>query len=253
MTGGDGRGGDQGGGWTGDWRDWHRHDAGATPGDTDPDGPTGRGGEAPDEDPVDLGPRTGPITVPQIVPRGAVGQSPLLFEPRESTPFERGESGDSDGLGGTDETGLAIPGPLLWALKFARHGLSAAPGDDTFLRARVGDGDDAVYLLDDGPRHAMVGRVVGESTDDITYCLVGRLGRLEANDLVVEELHPTDAFDFAREVALLSVFRGAASNVVPVERYRRARDIPPEYLPGAPEIEFVDEPGDGDADGEGEG
>ena len=162
---------------------------------------------------------------------GAFGISPLLFEPAKSTPLEE------------DEPEPSIPPVVLWAMEDRKHS-SWRPGseEEGEVRCRLGSGDRAVFVIDDGRDHCMIGRLVGEDSDACVYCLVGRIARdvfLELRDGVVPL---EDSFADARDISLAAVFESdTASNVVLVQHYRQAQDVPVEYLPGGAFLEFTDE------------
>ncbi len=63
-------------------------------------------------------------------------------------------------------------------------------------------------------------------------------------DLVAGELTGSDVFSDARDISLCGVFEeeGAASQVFLVQHYRRPRDVPADYLPSSPFLEFTDDP-----------
>ena len=182
-------------------------------------------------------PNTGPFSVSRGLPvlgptpfpaPGAVGISPLLFEPAESTPLDDQEHGD------------AIPPAPLWAMRSRAHGRRLPPDDPGFVAASTGAGDEAVYLMDDGPKHCMIGRRVGRSPDGCVYCLVARITMGRARDLVDEEAAPAEAFADARDIVLCGVYSAdRASNVILVQHYRHLSDVPADYLPPSPFIEFT--------------
>ncbi|MHB1582360.1 MAG: hypothetical protein ACYCU7_03390 [Acidimicrobiales bacterium] len=159
---------------------------------------------------------------------GFVGAGVRLREPATSTPLDDGEDGD-------------VPPAVLWAMKYHRHvHFGSREGEE--LRARLGRGDATVYVIDDGPNRCMVGRVVGTGTDGCTYCLVagidlGRYWQCARGDEPVASL-----FADARHYVLCAVYVDVpgVSNVVEAARYRHADDVPVEYLPGSPPIEFTD-------------
>ncbi len=117
------------------------------------------------------------------------------------------------------------------------------PGEEGRIRRRWGDDVDAVYVIDDGPDHCMVGRWVGQAPD-CSYCLVARISLEQYEDIEVGELDWSEVFSDARDISLCGVVdeEEAASNVFVVQHYRRRRDVPHDYLPGSPILEFTDEP-----------
>jgi hypothetical protein len=141
---------------------------------------------------------------------------------------------------GEDEIASA---PLL-AMETRMHSpRRLEPGEEGRIRRRWGDDADAVYVIDDGPNHCMVGRWVGQAPD-CAYCLVARISLEQYEDIEVGELDWSEAFSDSRDISLCGVVdeEEAASNVFLVQHYRRPRDVPVDYLPGSPVLEFTDEP-----------
>ena len=84
--------------------------------------------------------------------------------PADATPLEE------------DEPEGIIPPSPLWAMKERRH--EQWPhlfGHPDRIRACIGSGDAAVYAIDDGKHHCMIGRRVGATVDGCTYSLVARI------------------------------------------------------------------------------
>ena len=162
------------------------------------------------------------------------------------TGAEAGENGgDITGAGGED----GIPAAPLWAMKTRMHSLRRLePGDEDRIRDQLGSGDEAVYFIDDGPDHCMVGRRVGHASDGCVYCLVARISLERYADLVAGDVDLTEAFADARDISLCAVFEAeqTAPNVILVQHYRRPRDVPGDYLPPSPYIEFIDTPDEED-------
>jgi hypothetical protein len=161
---------------------------------------------------------------------GALGTPAPVFVPSTSTPLEE------------DDAESPIPPAALWAMKYRRH-LTLTSRDPERLRACLGEGDGAVYVIDDGGRHNMVSRLVGADEDGSTYCLVGRI-RGEAYDRYATGESPLDGiFSESRDLSLCSVFAApeAVSNVLVAESYRTLDDVPPEYLPPHLFLEFTDD------------
>jgi len=192
------------------------------------EGINGAGPVPPDAGPFPVS-RGLPVLGPTPFPApGAVGISPLLFEPAESTPLDDEENGD------------AIPPAPLWAMKSRAHGRRLPPDDPGFIAARTGSDDGTVYLIDDGPRHCMIGRRVGRSPDGCVYCLVARIPIGRAQDLVLGDVGPQDAFADARDIALCGAYSAdRAADVILVQHYRHLSDVPADYLPPSPFIEFT--------------
>jgi len=167
------------------------------------------------------------------VPKGAeggFGQSPLLSEPKSSTPL--------DSL----ETDKAIPSVVLWAMKYMRRGLFSATSGSDVIRWKSGDEDErlATFAIDDGYDHCMVGRIVGSSPDGCTYCLVTRVKRLDFEEVRQGVTEESALISLGRSFSLCGVIEGSTSNVVRVAGYRRYRDVPSEYLPPSPFIQFAE-------------
>jgi hypothetical protein len=166
---------------------------------------------------------------------GGLGQSPVVKEPDGSTPLDM------------DEPEQVVPTSPLWAMKYLRHGRggqsSDGPGSGRIRWASgdvEADGDPAaaVYVIDDGHDHCMVARTVGASPDGCTYCLVARIKLLDFDDLLAGWAEPSGLFSLGREFTLCSVVEGPVSNVVRLAGYRRLKDVPTDYLPPSPYIDF---------------
>ena len=158
------------------------------------------------------------------------GGAPMSV-PATSTPLAIGES-----------VGSIPPGPL-WTMKYLRHGQHGPlTGHDApeELRLAVTAGDEILYVIDDGASHCMVARRVGTAPDGCLYCLVARVKIEDVQDVregVGTALRPLLP---RAELTLCGVVEGSVSNVVRVASYRKYRDVPDEYLPPAPFIEFPD-------------
>jgi hypothetical protein len=114
--------------------------------------------------------------------------------------------------------------------------------DEEQIRVALGEGTETIYVIDDGPNRCMIGRLVGSSPDGCTYSLVasadiGIYWRYADGDLPLAELF------FSRHLSLCAAYEGdqGPSNVVEVDRFSHARDVPAEYLSPHPQIEFSDE------------
>jgi hypothetical protein len=90
----------------------------------------------------------------------------------------------------------------------------------------------------------MVGRRVGQAPDGCTYCLVARISIYRYLDLANADVLLEEAFSEARDLSLCAVFADehGASNIVPIQHYKKVGDIPVEYLPPSPFLDFTDEP-----------
>lgn len=128
----------------------------------------------------------------------------------------------------------AIPELPLLAMKEHRHTQWSevlGVGGHLPLRLEIGDGDEALFAIDDGKHHAVVGRVAATSPS-CTYVLVGRITMDELEGLVDGTVAITTAFAGAVEIALLgvaSVDSVASTNIFAVDRYPSAAAIPSAY------------------------
>ena len=151
--------------------------------------------------------------------------------PTNATPLEE------------DEPEGVIPPSPLWAMKDRRH--EQWPhlfGHPDRIRARIGDGDAAVYVLDDGKHHCMIGRPVGATTDGCVYSLVARMTKDTYNALSSGAIDARQAFLAGSDAALSGTADApGVSNIFDVDFYRRPEDIPAEYLPPAAFIEFAED------------
>ena len=68
-----------------------------------------------------------------------------------------------------DEPEGTVPASPLWAMKERAHGGIHLFGHPARIRACAGTGDAAVYAIDDGPHHCMIGRPVGATTDGCVF------------------------------------------------------------------------------------
>ncbi|HXA32667.1 MAG TPA: hypothetical protein VNV87_10430 [Acidimicrobiales bacterium] len=164
---------------------------------------------------------------------GGFGLSPLMREPRGSTPLE------------SDHGDERIPTSALWAMKYLGHGRFGLSHDDALDQIRWASGphgpDDPgaeIYVIDDGYDHCMVSRLVGVSPDGCTYCLVARVKRLDFEDVRAGRAQALDLFSRGKEFTVCGVVEGSISNVIRVAGYRRYREVPADYLPPTTLIEF---------------
>lgn len=119
-----------------------------------------------------------------------------------------------------------------------------------------GSGDATFYVIEDGIKRLMIGRAVGRDGEGCIYCLVGTSSPSLLALLDAGELGPAEAFDDAAELTLCSVFQSdhaprghfrlsalnrQVSNVVLLQHYKRIDDVPVEYRPGQPFLQFTDE------------
>ncbi len=139
-----------------------------------------------------------------------------------------------------DEPEGVVPPCPLWAMKERRHiqwHLLPSHQRHDRLRVRVGDGDEAVYVIDDGRHHVMLGRRVGEVPGEVEYCLIGRAPRQSYEDLERHAISPLDAFGGAEALTLCAVAVAEdvlSSNIFDVAFYDDLAEVPAEYRPGAP-------------------
>lgn len=148
-----------------------------------------------------------------------------------------------------DEPEGIIPPSPLWAMKYRQHGQwhllgRHHRGSPERIRDKVGEGDDAVYVIEDGDEHAILGRQVGVSPDGCDYCLVGRVPVGRYPDLRDGKTAPARAYDDARDIALCGVVNvpeTLSANVFDVTDYASLAEVPREYLPGSPFIQFKED------------
>jgi len=143
-----------------------------------------------------------------------------------------------------DEPEGIVPSNPLWAMKIRRHTQwHLIPSHERQERVRdsIGSGDETIYVIDDGPHHVMLGRRVGECAWGCEYSLVGRVTRERYQKLKDHTVSPSDAFEGASGITLCGVAKEEgtlSSNVFDVARYENAAEIPLEYRPGSPFLEF---------------
>jgi len=179
------------------------------------------------------GPMEPTIGGPGFHPSSMFGAPAPVFAPKKSTRLEE-----------DDPEGLIPPAPL-WAMKYHCH-FHLFDRTENKIRQRLGTGDHALYVIDEGRTHCVVSRIVGASPDDCTYCLVARI-TMESYDRLTNQEAPIDrAFADARDIAMCAVFEtgveDAASNVSVAESYATIDDVPPDYLSPHPFIDFEDTP-----------
>jgi hypothetical protein len=163
---------------------------------------------------------------------GAMGIGAPLSDPSESTPLEE------------DESSGPVPPALLWAMKDRLHfHLLPEHRGAKRIRACLGLGDGAVYAIDDGHTHCMIARRVGASPDGCTYCLVGRLTLEHYHQFANGERPTHEMFTEAHDISLLGVYedRQDVSNVFTVRHFAHVGDVPSEYLPPSPFIQFSED------------
>jgi hypothetical protein len=170
-----------------------------------------------------------------ILGSGPRAMSEPLVGKDESTPLE------------DDEPEGVVPPCPLWAMKGRRHiQWHLLPSHERHERVRdcVGSGDDAIYVIDDGGHHVMLGRRLGARAGECEYCLIGRVPRERYDGLRQHAVAPADAFDGATGITVCAVADEGgvlSSNVFDVARYDDAGEIPAEYRPGAPFLELAED------------
>ena len=151
--------------------------------------------------------------------------------PENATPLEE------------DEPEGVIPPSPLWAMKERRHEqLLHLFGHPHRIRACVGEGDAAVYAIDDGTRHCMIGRRVGATLDGCVYSLVARVTKDTYLSLAGGSIDGRQAFLAAHEAGLSGTVEDTGvSNIFDVDFYQHPDEIPEEYLPPSPFLEFAED------------
>ena len=161
---------------------------------------------------------------------GTEGDTFPVTAPEDATPLEEHEP-----------EGTIPPSPL-WAMKERAHGGIHIFGHPSRIRARAGEGDAAVYAIDDGTKHCMIGRRVGATTDGCVYSLVARIDLATWQALESHAVDGRSAFLSAHEVGLSgTVETNGVSNVFDVDWYENPADIPDAYLPPNPFITFAED------------
>jgi hypothetical protein len=150
--------------------------------------------------------------------------------PEDATPLEEHEP-----------EGTVPPSPL-WSMKERAHGGIHIFGHPARIRASAGEGDAAVYAIDDGPRHCMIGRRVGATADGCVYSLVARVDLPTWQALESHAIDGRAAFLSAHEAGLSGTIEtDSVSNVFDVDWYESPSDIPEGYLPPAPFQTFAED------------
>ena len=160
---------------------------------------------------------------------GLWGAPTPVFVPSKSSPLEEDTEGE-------------IPPAALWAMKYRRH-FHFGSRRDTVFRAALGDDSDPVYVLDDGATHHMVGRPVGVDQEGLTYFLIGRITVGVYEHFADDGVDIAGIFAEASDLCLCSVYEATEgpSNVLLVESYRGIAQVPGDYLPSNPLIQFADD------------
>lgn len=162
---------------------------------------------------------------------GTEDQAFPVTAPENATPLEE------------DEPEGVIPPSPLWAMKERRHEqLLHLFGHPHRIRACLGTGDAAVYAIDDGTRHCMIGRRVGATLDGCVYSLIARVTKETYEALASGAVDGRGAFLSGSEVGLSGTVEDpGVSNVFDVDFYEDTADIPHEYLPPSPFLEFAED------------
>ncbi|HWE66440.1 MAG TPA: hypothetical protein VG298_07335 [Acidimicrobiales bacterium] len=159
---------------------------------------------------------------------GWIGRPDPVFVPKQSTPLED-ESEHGDG---------PIPRFALWSMRYLGHS-HFLNRPEIEIRQRFGEGVNAVYVMDDGRKYCLVCRQVGSGPDGCTYALVAQV-TISSYENLVDGAPVLSVFSAARSWSLCAVYEAvdAVSNVAVVETYRTVDEVPVEYLPPHPPVEF---------------
>jgi hypothetical protein len=163
---------------------------------------------------------------------------------------------DGEPTDGEDHDAL-VPSHVELAMETLRHHQGRAePDDEEDPLYCFGSGDATLYAIKDSVKRLMIGRGVGRDGEGCIYCLVGASSPALLGMLDTGETAPDEAFDDASDLTLCSVFQAdhapgrhfrltalnrPVSNVVLVQHYKRIQDVPVEYRPGQPFLQFTDE------------
>jgi hypothetical protein len=137
-----------------------------------------------------------------------------------------------------------IPLVVLAAMRDRMHARRLSSVDDSgHVRESLGTADDDVHVVDDGADHCMIGRPVGHAPDGCVYVLVARISRDRYEQLREGEVEMAEAFADGRDISFCAVYEveGLVENIALVRRFRQGDDVPAEYLPPSPFLEFADE------------
>jgi hypothetical protein len=160
---------------------------------------------------------------------GRWGAPTPVFVPSKSSPLEEDTEGE-------------IPPAALWAMKYRRH-FHFGSRTDTAFRDALGDDGDPVYVLDDGAKHHMVGRQVGVDQEGLKYFLIGRITVGVYEHFANDGVGLGGIFAEASDLCLCSVYEATEgpSNVLLVQSYGGIDEVPGDYLPSRPLIQFADD------------
>ncbi len=168
---------------------------------------------------------------------GQDGQGPFTAE-RPGAAFPVTAPADATPLEEDEPEGI-VPASPLWAMKDRRREQLFHFGHPERIRARIGSGDGAAYVVDDGRHHAMLGRNVGAAPDGCVYSLVTRIEIATYHSLVAGAIDARTAFLRGVDAGLSGTVESpGVANVFDVDFYQRGEDIPERYLPPGPFIEF---------------
>ena len=79
------------------------------------------------------------------------------------------------------------------------------------IRASFGQGDDAVYVMDDGRKHCLVSRRVGSGSEGSTYCLVAQIP-VSSYELLVDGAAPEAIGEILPELRRIAALARGASH-----------------------------------------
>jgi hypothetical protein len=169
------------------------------------------------------------------------GRPPFTAD-RPGTAFPVTPPADATPLEDHEPEGIVPPSPL-WAMKDRRREQWFHPfGHPERIRARIGSGDDAVYAVDDGRHHCMLGRNVGAGPDGVVYSLVTRIEIATYHSLVAGAIDARAAFLRGEDAGLSGTVEDpGTANVFDVDFYENGDEIPDRYLPPSPFIEFEED------------
>jgi hypothetical protein len=139
-----------------------------------------------------------------------------------------------------DEPEGTVPASPLWAMKERAHGGIHIFGHPARIRAHAGEDSGRVYAIDDGPHHCMIGRPVGQSGDGgCIYSLIARVDLPTWQSCASGAIDGRQLFLASHEAGLSgTVDTNGVSNIMDIDWYESPEEIPAEYLPPAPFIEF---------------
>jgi hypothetical protein len=166
------------------------------------------------------------------------GQVPFTAE-QPGTAFPVTPPTDATPLEEHEPEGIVPPSPL-WAMKDRRREQWFHPfGHPERIRARIGSGDEAVYVIDDGRHHCMLGRNVGAAPGGVVYSLVARIEIATYHSLVAGAIDARTAFVRGKDAGLSGTVEDpGTANVFDVDFYESGEEVPERYLPPSPFIAF---------------